>query len=221
MRGWVFVGFRFMADPTASVLEIIKSAAQLKFELKRSFYSGVCSGIELGLGTDADDAVLQLAAWSQFPKTPKLRALTFYRYYRDGRAKDVPVSMRELFADDPALFAKLKVKIAQVLRGPVVARGGEVPVPQREFASDNRAQDWRMSVGSFNLRWKTLSVDTPSSRAIIEVWFTNVYKWHPNEPRVSQCVHQAAERLKVKGARDFLIVSDRFTVEVAYGENRR
>jgi hypothetical protein len=221
VRGWVFVGYMGMADLTAGVAVLEKGVAQLKFELQRSFYSGVCSGIEAGMGADSDDAVLRLAAYSQFPSTEKRRAHAFYRHYRDGRAIDMPVSLREMFTDDPKLLAKIKGKITSVLRGPVMGRGGVVPVKQGDFADDDLAQDWRMSIGSFNLQWRALSVDTVASRAMVEVWFSNVYRWHPKVPRVSQCVHEAAERLKVKGAKDFTMVSDKFTIEVSFGLDAR
>lgn len=37
----------------------------------------------------------------------------------------------------------------------------------------------------------------------VRIWFGNLYRWHPKEAQITQCIHQAAEQLKQKGARDY------------------
>jgi uncharacterized membrane protein len=38
---------------------------------------------------------------------------------------------------------------------------------------------------------------------IVQVWFDDLYAWHPLEPRVSQGLHQAMDRATKYGAKNF------------------
>ncbi len=72
--------------------------------------------------------------------------------------------------------------------------------------SDFSVRDWCNAIGSFTLEWKLVNVRSGGSASLVYLSGTNRYRWHPELPRQSQRVHQAAERLKEFGAREFDIV---------------
>lgn len=45
-------------------------------------------------------------------------------------------------------------------------------------------------------------------KAQVHLTLRDPYEWHPAEARASQCVHQAAENLKKKGAKNYFEVGD-------------
>lgn len=124
-----------------------------------------------------------------------------------------------MFRDDPGLRELVLQTIAKELKAVPPRRSGRVPIPQSAYARTPAAGDWRYALGSINMDWKVVS--GPQGGPIeVELSFKNEYRWHPKVPRISQCVHQAAEDLKVKGARDFWMYGWPYRIKLTSGPIR-
>jgi hypothetical protein len=148
-----------------------------------------------------DEGTMSLARGTALAGKPK--ALAMLDHYLDGTGTDVAVKTNELFQEDPSVASHFLAKAK-----PDVASGkkeGSVPVTQAVYSN----QDWRNALGSINLQWKAVG------NGVVEVWFINRYRWHPTAPRVSQCVHQAADNLRnrsTKPAAEFDMVGTHYRV---------
>jgi hypothetical protein len=72
--------------------------------------------------------------------------------------------------------------------------------------SDFSVNDWLNATGSFQLNWELVDMRSDRSSAVVELWGSNTYRWHPEVPRRTQKLHQALEIMKKYGAREFDIV---------------
>jgi hypothetical protein len=90
-------------------------------------------------------------------------------------------------------------------------------VPQPDF----QVNDWRNAVGSFNLNWSLIDVSSDRKSVFAELWGTNTYRWHPEVSRKSQLIHQAAERMKEFGAKEFKMVFRPCLISIATGDLAR
>ncbi len=147
-----------------------------------------------------DRTTLRIAEWAKM--RPEGQASKFLHHYLDGWGTDVYINIETLLREDPALRETIEKKVVEERRGRLPKNSGTIPLPQPVFSN----QDWRYATGSINMDWKLVSQDTRASTIDVELSFRNQYRWHPNEPRVTQCVHQAAEGLKKNGARDFWMI---------------
>lgn len=86
---------------------------------------------------------------------------------------------------------------------------------------DFQLQDWRNAIGAFNVSWSLVDIGCDNQSAFAKIWGTNVYRWHPELPRKSQLVHQAAERMKAFGAMEFDMVFRPCLISVATGDATR
>jgi len=89
----------------------------------------------------------------------------------------------------------------EILRGIIAARkekrtSGTIPIPQHVYAN----LDWQFAIGGMNIDWRAI----PNTNKVF-LSFKNKYRWHPNEQRVSQCIHRAAENMKMRGAKDYMM----------------
>ena len=60
-------------------------------------------------------------------------------------------------------------------------------------------KDWLYALGGIQLDW-TLKGN------VISTSFKNIYRWHPQESRITQSIHQAAENLKAFGVKEYMIL---------------
>lgn len=146
-----------------------------------------------------DRWTLEVAQWATM--RPGGKAEEFLQHYLRGSGLEKPVSVHQLLQEDSGVRRTVEEEIRRQLAR-TSTEGGIVPVPQRAFAN----QDWRYATGSLNMRWKRLAQSLPPGQIVVELSFRNEYRWHPKEPRITQCVHQAAENLKQNGAREYWIV---------------
>lgn len=83
-------------------------------------------------------------------------------------------------------------KIATFVAGEIIKsltkgkKKGSIPVKQSHYGN----QDWRLAIGGMTLDWQL------KKKGIAQISFRNKYQWGPNEKRITQCVHKAAEDLK-------------------------
>ena len=181
-----------------------------------------------------DAMTLEIAEWVTMDLPGRKRAAEFLHHYLAGTGLPKYVNIADLFHADPGLKKIVVATIARDLAGGGPAIGmpapyqnlssravlgrtsGKVPLPQSAWANTPTAQDWRYAIGSLNLDWKLITRLPGAPKAEVELSFKNEYRWHPKAERISQCVHQAAENLKVKGDRDYWMYGQPHRIEVAY-----
>jgi hypothetical protein len=156
--------------------------------------------IDVVCAATTDQNTLATAEWATMRTGG--HASTFLHRYLDGRGGNEYIDINTLFREDPALLKTTQEKIIADLRAKPSKESGTIPLPQRVFSN----QDWRYAIGSLNLDWRLVTWNANSTTPEVELSFKNKYRWHPNEPRVTQCIHQAAERLKTSGAADFWMI---------------
>ena len=144
------------------------------------------------------------------------RASAHLHYYLEGRTLPIHINISELFRDDPGLERKVTEAISRDLKALTPRVRGRVALPQNAFSMTLAAQDWRYAIGSLNMDWRVVSNGAASREAEVELSFQNEYRWHPHDPRVTQCVHRAAENLKLTGARDYWMYGTPLRVKISY-----
>ncbi|QND52568.1 hypothetical protein HB779_12140 [Phyllobacterium sp. 628] len=128
------------------------------------------------------------------------RAEKYLNHYLDGSGEPIQFSLLEMFKDAENVRAVVIKKInrdvseAEGQKSPIVGMVGNVPVPQVEIDYT----DWRYATGSINIQYKVLQDTARSGVALLEVeiWCVNIYRWHPEADRHTQCVHRSLDRLK-------------------------
>ena len=111
-------------------------------------------------------------------------------HYLTGNGVEVEVDTAFVFSKDSKLKTFVFEKIGKDIKmGKSV---GSVNVTQRDYGN----AEWQNAFGSINVHWKKVY-------NTVELWIVDFYKWHPNEFRVTECVHHAMERAKTYGAKDF------------------
>ncbi len=155
---------------------------------KRKIIEAVCAITD-------DETTLQIAKWWEME--PNGRAAEFLNHYLGGTGSTKIVPLQNLLKDDRKLASYVTEEIRHKIPNKIAS--GTVPVAQTRYSS----KDWKFALGSININW-TLQSQTKTS-AMISLGFRNEYRWHPKADRISQCVHQAADDLKVQGAKDFFM----------------
>lgn len=138
-----------------------------------------------------DSQTLAIAKWWEM--TPNGRAAAHLDQYLEGKG-DLKVDLAKLLQEDQAVQLKVHTEIIFALREGKAK--GTVAVPQKAYS----VKDWQFAIGSMNINWtfpSTMGTDK------VHVGFRNEYRWHPDEARISQCVHQAADNLRTGRARNY------------------
>jgi len=125
--------------------------------------------------------------------TPNGRAAAHLDQYLEGKG-DLKVDLARVLQEDSGVQFKVHKEIVFGLREGKLA--GTVGVPQEVY----RNKDWQYAIGSMNVNW-TFPSKVGQDR--VHIGFRNEYRWHPNEPRITQCVHQAADQLRADKARNY------------------
>jgi hypothetical protein len=131
---------------------------------------------------------------------PGGRADRYLNHYLEGSGEPIQFSLLEMFKDAENVRAVVIKKInkdaldAEGKRTPIIGMVGNVPVPQVEI----NYKDWRYATGSINIQYKILNETIRNGAALLEVeiWCVNIYRWHPEADRNTQCVHRSLDRLK-------------------------
>lgn len=161
--------------------------------------------IESVCAVTKDYTTLQIAKWWEMK--PSGNASKHLDQYLEGRG-NLKVDLLQLFKDDPLVLSHVKTEILFGLsKG---KSSGVVPIRQSKYTND----DWRLAIGSMNINWKFPSKMGPHKA---HVGFRNKYRWHPNVPRITQCIHQAADRLKAKRAKEYWMEG---SAEIEFGGGR-
>lgn len=165
--------------------------------------------IEAVCALTSDKKTLEIAEWAMMRQEGM--ASKFLHRYLDGLGGIEYVDINTLLREDAGILDAIQEKISSELRPDPPKRRGTVPLPQSKFKN----RDWQFATGSINMNWRLISLDQKASTAEVELSFQNEYRWHPDEPRVTQCLHQAAERLRTSGsARNFTMVGQPTKVKI-------
>lgn len=138
-----------------------------------------------------DNMTLQLAKWTQM--SPNGEAAKHLDQYLLGKG-DLRVDIQKVLREDAKVRLKVHSFIVAALRDGQTS--GTVPIPQRDYSN----KDWQFAIGSMNINW-TFPSYLGSDK--VHIGFRNEYRWHPNDARITQCVHQAADRLRTGIARNY------------------
>jgi hypothetical protein len=98
---------------------------------------------------------------------------------------------------DEAVNDKLSESGAPRLSGSVVINQGDYSVTEH-----------RLAFGAIVLHFEILDTDQLERTALVHAYFTDRYAWHPEEMRNTKCIHEAADRMKAVGAKEFDMVGD-------------
>lgn len=83
---------------------------------------------------------------------------------------------------------------------------------------DYKLPEWWGALGSIQLNWQLMGLTDGKRGAFVRLWGVNTYRWHPSVGRVSQKVHQALERLKTFGAKEFDMIFEPALLHLQSGE---
>ncbi len=140
--------------------------------------------------TQSDQDTLALARY--ITMDPGGNAQAHLDAYLKGYGLDMKVNLSKVLLDDDGVREEVTREITLAIQSGRTS--GSVAIPQSVYSN----HDWQFAIGSMNIKWSAIP-GTPNYR----LTFRNKYRWHPNEARMTQCVHKAAENLKMKGAKDY------------------
>jgi hypothetical protein len=137
------------------------------------------------------------------------------KHYLNGGGAPYVEDITDLFARNPTVRANVGNQVgyackdgtirAGVLEGGAdLPDGGHVPGSPPITQLDFDDQDWRNAIGNVDkLEWAIISGPDAAGQAQVRITLTDAYAWHGKEARISQCLHQALENMKAKGAADY------------------
>lgn len=164
----------------------------------------VCTSVDLyakAVGESkaiADVMLFEMA--KELKMNPEGRAAKFVDHFLFGGGEDIVFSAGQLLNDDPGVRKRVSDAIVESLRNKpslLTKRknmsGGDylIPIRQRDYV----ISDWKNALGSFAIEWELVNLSSDKKRTFAKVWGANEYKWHPAADRVTQCIHQAGDRL--------------------------
>lgn len=187
----------------------------------KDFIDAVCA-------VTSDRTTVDIARWVMMDLPGRRRAKEFLQHYLNGSGADKIIDMQEFLRDCPVVRQRVSDAIFKQIEIEPAKIKGSVPLPQGVFGNSPSEQDWRYATGSLNMNWQiemlsqrlahyTPRLELPGIREeclCVLLSFTNIYRWHPEAARISQCVHKAANNLKVTGAKEFNMKSGPTAIEI-------
>jgi RHS repeat-associated protein len=132
-------------------------------------------------------------------------------HYLSGKGGTVEVDLKRMLAGDELMRATLQTQIVSSVMEEVSAgySGGQINGSAFISQSDYSNEDNQMALGGTYVYWNVDSSPeareenkkTGKTRIVVELM--DVYFWSPHDPRATQCLHVAAEKLKTSGAKEF------------------
>ena len=135
-----------------------------------------------------DRSRMRLIAGIGFAGSPEARAAL--EHFLEGTGGDRSVDIAELFMQDPNVCAVVCDGVRAGIRKD--ASLGSVTVPQWAYRSSN----WMYALGAIRMNWRLVGDR-------VEVSFRDRYAWTPDEGRITQGLHQSAQRLLDQGAHEY------------------
>ena len=120
----------------------------------------------------------------------KPRAAHHLKHYLHGGGQNLFINSTLLLREDPGIRSAVFHTLRNQLQSECTQ--GTIVVPQWLYSNLN----WRCALGGIRWHWM-------KEHQHINTWFTGQYTWHPNEKRITQPFHKAAENLKRHGAQEY------------------
>jgi hypothetical protein len=169
-----------------------------------------------GSREQADQTALQLAQF--ITMKPNGRAAKYLDHFLRGSGEPITFEMKELLAQDSLIRSRVELEIMRKMS--VAADPTGAPRTPREktngvkvgterhdwsvdpcvtlFQKSYSDQDWWFALGTFNVDWKLQM--SAEGYHYVQLSGENEYKWHPEENRITQCLHRAGARLTSAGS---------------------
>jgi hypothetical protein len=128
-------------------------------------------------------------------------AQKMFFHYLTGNAEEVEVNTAKVFSDDEGVRQKVYSGIIDALNHGKGA--GSINVLQQDYTTNK----WLYAFGRINVHWKLVN-------GRIELSIQDLYKWHPLQGRITQCLHQAMEKASQFGAKEFPYHCTTMTVSI-------
>lgn len=157
-----------------------------------------------------DHNALRIAKWGQMKWFGLGQEML--NHYLSGKGGTVEIDLRRMLDGDALMQSTLKLgivtqaaeQLAQGYSGGQI--NGSVFISQDDYSNE----DNQMAMGGTYVYWHVDS--SPAARAAnkknggtrVVVELIDVYFWSPHQARATQCMHEAAERLKADGAKEFV-----------------
>ena len=164
----------------------------------------VCTAVDLYARASGDSQaiadVMLFEMAKELKMKPEGRAAKFVDHFLYGGGEDIVFGAGTLLNEDLGVRKRVSEGILEKIRNnPSLLKadkrmsGGEyvISIRQRDYANS----DWRNALGSFAIEWEFAALSLDRNRMFATVWGANEYKWHPAADRVTQCIHQAGDRL--------------------------
>ena len=205
-------------------------AGHARFGLYKSTIELVCASVDLyarAVGESkaiADVMLFEMA--KEIEMRPEGRAAQFVDHFLFGGGEDVVFSSGTLLNDDLGVRKRVSDTIVERLRAnpklltdKKAMSGGDylISIRQRDYTNS----DWKNALGSFAFEWELVAQASDRRRTFALVSGANEYKWHPAANRVTQCIHQAGDRLtrsKEVKARNFWIKAMPAVIVISTGK---
>lgn len=127
------------------------------------------------------------------------QAAAFLYHYMAGQGAEVQLNLRNFLADEPRILEKVKAHVR-------AAQKEKIDIQQKDF----RTAKWKNSTGSVYIYWKEVN-------GKIQLRLQDEYHWHSDQKlrdiRTTECVHQAMDRLKRAGAKNYPITSSIYIID--------
>ncbi len=158
-------------------------------------------GIKFACALSPHDRVtMEMARYYSMRERP--RAQRHLDQYLLGKG-DLEVNTNVLLIEDAGIRNVLyRVVRIRLTNG---EKKGVIPIQQSTYMN----QDWRYALGAISMNWE---LDEDESHVVF--WFADKYDWHPEEARVTQCVHRAAESLKKEGAKEYSMIGTKAKIPI-------
>ena len=161
--------------------------------------------IEQACACLSDDQLLQLVRTVVLPG----RARKHFEHYLAGSGATLPIDVADLLARNPRIEERIVAAIAAApdtldpIQATLVIDQGFYDDVELQFAYGGLDITFRIDDES---EARAANRDLASQGlAIVSVSCLGIYEWHPEESRTTQCIHEAAERMKHRGAADFFV----------------
>lgn len=164
----------------------------------------VCTSVDLyakAVGESksiADVMLFEMA--KEIKMKPDGRAAKFVDHFLFGGGEDIVFSTGTLLNEDVGVRKRVSDVImerlhdnSELIKREKSMSGGDylISIRQKDYA----ISDWRNALGSFSIEWELFDLSADKKKTFAKVWGANEYKWHPAADRVTQCIHQAGDRL--------------------------
>lgn len=139
----------------------------------------------------------------------KPKALGYFNHFMSGFGFTIEVDIQKFLKDNPSVLNEFLFKVRTRINEGIVAslpsNNKDVDVPQWKIPNI----DWRYATGSISLDW----VKVDYNHVIIRM--ENEYRWHPDDERSSQSLHEALDRLTTAGiAKNFMMIGREYNIYI-------